>query len=107
MRDKFQAQIALLDNACRELHLRPDDRGVHDAVLSVLAEMAMAPYSDASLLVRGLANMVRQHASNLEYHVHQKCGAPDDGKLARAASEVCIHINDLKQALALSVGTMP
>ena len=102
MRDRFQQQIALLNKACGDLCVRPDDRAVHDALLSALAEMAVAPYSDESPLVRGLANMVGQHASNIQHHIEQKCGALDSDKLARAASEICTHIGELKHALELS-----
>lgn len=98
MRDKFQQQIALLDKACRELHQRPDDHAVHDAVLSALAAMGASPHNDDSPLVRGLANMVVRHASILEDRLNSSTAA-DHRHIARAAAEVCKHIADLKDAL--------
>ena len=98
MRDKFQQQISLLEQACRELHERPDDHALHDAVLSALAAMGASPHNDDAPLVRGLANMVVRHASILEDHLKSSAAA-DHRQIARAAAEGCKHIADLKDAL--------
>jgi hypothetical protein len=99
MRDRFLQQLARLEKACRELHERPGNHVVHEEVLGALTAMTVAPHLDHSPLVRGLANVVVSHASILEHHLQDKGSPPDNGKLARAAAQLCGHIDELKQAL--------
>ena len=99
MRDRFLQQLARLEKACRELHERPDDHVAREEVLGALAAMTAAPHLDHSPLVCGLANIVVSYASILEHHMQDKESPSDNDKLARAAAQVCGHIDELKQAL--------
>lgn len=99
MQDLFPSQVALLEAACHRLHDRPDDPVTQEIVLRALAAFRPDP-GDASPLIVGLTRMVWHYSEMLKYRLEQaKTGAARPEQLKRAATEVCRHLVELKEAL--------